>query len=67
MLDHVEIADWAKDKIVENHITSQFGDRIKPFLGANSTLGCLIMRFDNLEQMLYMMDCPDEWIDVKLQ
>ena len=67
ILDRVEIADWAQEKIIENHIINQKGDPVKPFVGANSTLGCLIMRFGSMEEMLHMMDFPDEWITVELQ
>jgi len=53
-----------KNNIVENHITAVAGDKVSEFTGANTTLGILIMKFDSMEQMLSMMDNPDNWIKV---
>lgn len=67
ILDKVEIANEVLEKhIVENHIIKKQGDEIKAFTGANTTLGILLMKFDNMEQMLHMMDNSHEWINVKL-
>ena len=68
ILDHVEFADGIEKKhIVENHIIKKPGDEIKAFTGANSTLGCLLMKFDSMEQMLDMMDNSEKWIKVVLK
>jgi len=68
ILDKIEIKDEVKEKnIVENHIIKYSGENIKAFTGANTTLGCLLMRFDSLEQMLDMMDYSEKWIKVKLR
>ena len=67
VLESVDITDEAMKHIVENHIIKKPGDWIDAFTGANTTLGCLIMKFDNLEQMLHMMDCSNEWCSVKLK
>lgn len=55
------------EKIIENHLLVKSGDKIKAFTGANTTLGCLIMKFDSMNQMLYMMDNPSEWCHVILE
>ena len=68
VLDRVEIDPaFAQEHIVENHIIKKPGDEIRNFTGANTTLGCLIMRFDSMEQMLHMMDHSEEWIHVILK
>lgn len=56
-----------RNNIVENHLIKKPGDEIKAFTGANTTLGILLMRFESLEQMLYMMDHSEEWIQIKLK
>lgn len=56
-----------KKYIVENHLIVKTGDKIKQFVGANSTLGILVMRFDSLEQMLQMIENADEWIQIEYQ
>lgn len=67
ILDHVEFSEEGKRHILENHLIKNSGDEISTFTGANTTLGCLVMNFDNMEQMLYMMDHSDEWCDVMLK
>lgn len=68
ILDHIEIDPQVEQKnIIENHIIKQPGDEIKAFTGANTTLGILLMQFDSLDQMLYMMDHSNEWIRVVLK
>ena len=53
--------------IVENHLLNRPGDEIHAFVGANSTLGILVMRFDSMEQMLEMIDASDRWIQIIYQ
>ena len=68
ILDKIEFADGIEEKhIVENHIIKKCGDKISAFTGANSTLGCLLMKFDSMEQMLDMMDHSEKWIKVVLR
>ena len=55
-----------KNHIIENHIIKNSGDVVKAFTGANTTLGILLMKFDNLNQMLHMMDQSQEWIQVEV-
>lgn len=68
ILDQVVFCDGVeKNHIVENHLIRHTGDPIYAFTGANATLGCLLMKFDSMEQMLDMMDHSEKWIEVKLQ
>lgn len=68
ILDYVDIKeDILKNNIVDNYIIKNPGDEIKAFTGANTTLGCLVMKFDSMDQMLNMMDNPDEWIKIRLK
>jgi len=67
VLKDILISDEAKKHIVENHIIKKAGDKISSFTGANTTLGCLLMRFDSMEQMLDMMDNSEKWIEVVLE
>ena len=67
VLEEVKFRDDVKEKIIENHLIKNPGDTIEPFTGANTTLGCLVMRFDSMEEMLDMMDHSENWVEVKLQ
>jgi hypothetical protein len=62
-----EVKINADEHILENHILVKTGDEIKAFTGANTTLGCLLMKFDSMEQMLDMMDNSEKWIEVVLK
>ena len=68
ILEHIWIDSKVKNTmIIENHILKKQGDVIKAFTGANTTLGILLMKFDSMDQMLYMMDHSNEWIKVVLK
>lgn len=54
-------------QIIENHLLVKTGDYVKKFTGANTTLGCFIMKFESMEQMLNMMDHSEKWITVELE
>lgn len=53
-----------RNHVVENHLIVKSGDEIHSFVGANSTLGILIMKFDTLKQMLKMIENADTWIKI---
>lgn len=67
ILKDIDISDAGKEHIIENQIIVKPGDEIKKFTGANTTLGCLIMKFDSMRQMLDMMDNSGQWINIKLE
>lgn len=68
ILKKVEILPSVMEKnIIENHILYHPGDEVQAFTGANTTLGILLMRFENMEQMLKMMDHSEEWITVEVE
>lgn len=66
-LEQVLFTEQGKAHILEDHLIKRPGDEVKAFTGANTTLGCLIMQFDDMEQMLHMMDHSDEWCTVALK
>lgn len=68
ILKGIEILPSVLEKnVIENYILYQPGDKIRAFTGANTTLGILLMKFDDMEQMLRMMDHSEEWITVKVE
>ena len=50
------LSDKVRPKIVEQDIYVKPGDKVKKYLGANDTLGTMILRFDSMEEMLDMID-----------
>lgn len=67
ILDRLEIDEAAQKQIIENHLIKRSGDQIQPFTGANTTLGCFVMKFSGMEEMLDMMDNSEKWIKVILK
>lgn len=67
VLEKIEFTDDGLKHILDNHIIKKAGDKIQAFTGANTTLGCLVMRFDSMGQMLYMMDNSETWCQVVLR
>lgn len=67
VLENVSFTEEGVQHIIENHLIKKAGDEIKAFTGANTTLGCLVMKFDHMEQMLHMMDYSEEWCSVNLK
>lgn len=66
ILKNVEFSEEGKKYIIENHLIKKPGDEIRAFTGANTTLGCLVMKFNSMEEMLHMMDHSEEWCSVML-
>lgn len=67
ILNRIKIDEKVKqNNILEDYIIKKQGDQIQTFIGANSTLGILIMKFDSMEEMLDMMDHSEKWINIKL-
>lgn len=62
---------WMDDSFVENNIVEQnipiqSGDKVSSFQGSNGTLGTLILKFSNMDEMLEKMDYMDRWCRVDL-
>lgn len=67
VLDYIDIKeDVRKYHIIEDYILRKPGDQISAFTGANTTLGILLMKFNDMDQMLDMMDHSESWISVVL-
>lgn len=67
ILDSIEIKDPFKDKVIENHLIKHSGDHVFSFTEANTSLGCLIMKFSSMHEMHSMMDHSEQWITVHVK
>lgn len=54
-----------KDHVIEKHINVKSGDNVQSFVGANSTLGILIMKFNSMKQMLNLIENSEKWIQIE--
>ena len=67
-LDRIEIPEPVrKDHILKEYHIKKPGAAVEAFRGANTALGCYLMRFDSMEQMLDMMDHSEQWIRIVLE
>lgn len=64
ILKGLQIHEDIKHKVIESHMNYEIGDEIPAFIGANGSIGILIMKFESMNEMLHMMDHSEEWIDV---
>lgn len=58
------MSESIKDKIVEQDIWVGSGDKIKKYMGSNDTLGTMILQYNSLEEMNYILDNMEEFIRV---
>lgn len=56
--------DFRRSHIVEFEMTAENGEQVDAFNGSNGTLGTMILKYDSMEQMLYMMDHMNEFVRV---
>ena len=68
VLDHVEINPEVRRKhVIEEHILSRPGENVYAFTGANRGIETLLMKFENMDQMQYMTEHSEEWVNVVLR
>ena len=56
-----------KQNIVEQNVSYGIGDKVKKFNGSNETVGSMILKFGNEDEMLYKMDNMKEFFEVELE
>lgn len=65
ILKDIKIDKEIREKnIVESHMNYDLGEKVPAFKGSNTSLGILLMKFSSMNEMLYMMDNSDKWIEV---
>lgn len=62
----LQISNEIRKNIVEMDLWVEAGDKVNSFSGANEALGTVIMRFENKEEMLEVIDCLEKWIKVEV-
>ena len=58
---------FRRDHIWEECHITQPGSPVSVFRGANTAMGCYLMRFDSMEQMLDLMDHGEQWMKIELE
>ena len=68
---HFQRIDYLQDffdrHVVEEAILVKKGDKIKPFTGANQSLGTIFLRFDTREELNQFVESPNDYITIITQ
>ena len=68
---HFQRIDYLQDffdrHVVEEAILVKKGDEIKPFTGANQSLGTIFLRFDTREELNRFVEAPNDYITIITQ
>lgn len=63
VLKDIRIAEEIESRqLVERNLIYKRGDRIPAFMSSSTAIGILIMKFGSQQEMLNMMDCPEQWL-----
>ncbi|KPV40418.1 carbamoyl-phosphate-synthetase [Thiohalorhabdus denitrificans] len=62
ILERLWISDEVRERIVEQNIWASPGDPVRKFSGSQDTLGTMILRFRDMEEMLEMMDNMEHYL-----
>jgi len=62
----VDIADNIRDKIVEKAIHVTPNQPVQVFNGSNQSIGSLILKYNNVDEMLNIMDNIPDYVNVKV-
>lgn len=61
------LQDFFDRHVVEEAILVKKGDEIKPFTGANQSLGTIFLRFDTREELDQFVESPNDYITIITQ
>lgn len=67
ILKSISFDPEVEEKIKYSAITAKQGDVVKPFTGANMTLGTLFLRFDSREELDETMSRSREWMKIDVE
>lgn len=62
----ISISDDISNNIIEKHTFKEAGDVVHAFNGSNATIGILLMKFDTMNEMTYITENMNKYINVFL-
>lgn len=62
--ESLEISSRLKAEVVERDLWVKPGDKVNAFLGANDSLGTLVLRFDSAERLEWAITHQSDWLKV---
>ncbi len=67
IFEKITILDEIKDNIIETDLWIKEGDRIENFTGANTSVGTIILRFDDSSRMKEVMNDIDRFVEIEIR
>lgn len=67
VFDHIEISKELNAEIVEEDLWVTKGDKVNAFVGANDTIGTLVLKFETQEQLEKAMNNQSSWLKIVLK
>lgn len=67
IFDTMTISEEITSRALKSYIYAKQGDEIEPFIGANTALGVLLMRYESREKMKYIIENFDALYSVKMK
>lgn len=67
IISEINLSSEIKKRIVEEHIYKKAGDTVSEFLGANTAVGVLILKYENLKIMNEIIDSIDKYYEVRIE
>ena len=65
--DHLEISEELPAEIVEEDLWVVKGDKVEGFEGANDAIGTLVLKFENNNNLLKVMNDIRKYISIKIK
>lgn len=66
VLNDCSLSPELEKRIIEKHIYVKPGDKVEPFIGANTALGVLIMKYESREVMNHIVDNFENLYSLKI-
>ncbi len=67
ILESVDISSHMRPHVVELDVQARPGQPVRPFLGANDSLGTVTLRFETRESLQHAMARPETWLNVRVK
>lgn len=66
-LKKMKLSECGGLQILEDHVLVQPGSQVRKFVGANATMGILVLSFETNEAMQRMIRNPHLWIEMEIE
>jgi len=66
ILKNIKISDFLKKRIIEKNIWIKKNQRVFEYNGGDKIIGTLILKFENFEEMIQVMDNMENYIKINL-